>query len=245
MVPKTETEYQEVTEVENYEVEVPRWVNETREVEVPKTVRRGVSYDETESIPRTIMMKVPVDICGNELGPATPLSDSTKLINKSGEPVSDSRNFSPLSIGESTIARREPSLGSSDEATRFRTDFMGTSPGKDETSERRPSSVLVPLTEPTAAKPRGELQAVESSTNDTPKQPSAENTSSPVQNISDINELASKSKSGESAKTFAETVSRVDSNLIAQPAMPDDASTTTGDEAAADRANSAPALNGG
>ena len=64
-VPVTETTYQKVTQVEPYEVEVCKWVAETREVQVPRTVRKRVDYSLNQTVAKNNWITVPVDAFGN------------------------------------------------------------------------------------------------------------------------------------------------------------------------------------
>ncbi len=66
-VPVTETTYERVEQVEPYEVQVCRWVAETKEVRVPKVVSRLQNYEISQTVPRTVLMKLPVDAAGNIL----------------------------------------------------------------------------------------------------------------------------------------------------------------------------------
>ena len=82
-VPVTETTYETVIDREPYEVEVASWKTVTDETRVPKTVRRRVDYQASRDIPRTIMMKIPIDCYGNAIGLATPADNSIQLIRNS------------------------------------------------------------------------------------------------------------------------------------------------------------------
>jgi hypothetical protein len=93
-VPVTETTYETTTDREPYEVEVASWKTVTKEVQVPKTVRRRVDYQTTRDIPHTIMMKIPIDCYGNAIGPATPVDESIQLIRGTS---SQETNFPPAS----------------------------------------------------------------------------------------------------------------------------------------------------
>ena len=73
-IPVTETTYQRVMRVEPYEVEVCKWVAETKEVRVPKTVARRVEYSVDQVIPETTWQRVPVDAWGNIIGSAQSVS---------------------------------------------------------------------------------------------------------------------------------------------------------------------------
>ena len=64
-IPVTETTYQRVERVEPYEVEVCKWVAETKEIRVPRTVARRVEYSIDQVVPETTWKRVPVDAWGN------------------------------------------------------------------------------------------------------------------------------------------------------------------------------------
>jgi hypothetical protein len=74
-IPVTETVYEESVEIEPYEVQVERWKTVTREVEVPKTVRRKVEYEEMREVPKTVIVKIPVDRDGRALSLGEPVSE--------------------------------------------------------------------------------------------------------------------------------------------------------------------------
>jgi hypothetical protein len=74
-IPVEETVYQEVVETEPYEVEVTRWKEITREVEVPRTVRRREQYQEMREVAKVITVKIPVDELGRALSLGEPVSD--------------------------------------------------------------------------------------------------------------------------------------------------------------------------
>ena len=95
-VPITETTYKKVESVEPYTVEVPRYLEVTKEIQVPKTVRRRVEYEEMRNVSRVVMFKVPVDDCGNEIGDAIPAY---------GNPTTGAASSTPsLSVGEGSTS---------------------------------------------------------------------------------------------------------------------------------------------
>ena len=59
-VPVTETKWERVETVTPYEKRVCRWVAETKEIRVPKTVCRVQDYEITETTARQVMRKAPV-----------------------------------------------------------------------------------------------------------------------------------------------------------------------------------------
>lgn len=63
-VPMTEVTWERVEEVTPYEVQVCRWVSETKEIKVPKTVQRTQDYQITETFSRQSMLRVPVNSKG-------------------------------------------------------------------------------------------------------------------------------------------------------------------------------------
>jgi hypothetical protein len=73
-IPVEETIYEEVVEIEPYEVEVSRWKDVTREIEVPRTVRRKVAYTEMQEVAEVVLVKVPVDKNGRDLSQGEPVS---------------------------------------------------------------------------------------------------------------------------------------------------------------------------
>ena len=81
-VPVKELTYERVEKVEPYEVQTCKWVAETREIQVPRTVRRRVDYQITQTVPRTVLKRVAVDAWGNvipETTTASPPIDSPQL----------------------------------------------------------------------------------------------------------------------------------------------------------------------
>ena len=126
-VPITETTYEKVETVEPYTVEVPRYVEVTKETLVPKTVRRRVEYEEMQKVSRVVMFKVPVDDCGNEIGDAIPAYGQPEIINAASTTPS-------LSIGEgSTTQGGEP-------ASRSVLDRNVEPTTKTETSRKEPTA---------------------------------------------------------------------------------------------------------
>jgi len=137
-VPIQETVFEESVEIEPYEVEVSRWVPVTREVQVPRTVRRRVEYVEEREVERKIWVKVPVDRNGNALSVGEPVSES------------EMRSSLPHSSSYGTTNRAEPRYESS-----FQT--------RPQNAETRPHSVLIQeTTEPTADNPGRDLQPIRS-----------------------------------------------------------------------------------
>ena len=120
-IPYTRTRLQKVVTTEPYDVEVPRWISVTKEIEVPKTVARRVQKTYMQDIPKTVMMKIPVDICGNDIGPPQSFPSSVSALKPFKETATDpnvsigvgstldkpapSGNFEP-EVGSSIITRR-------------------------------------------------------------------------------------------------------------------------------------------
>ena len=111
-VPYEEVIYQKVETFEPYEVETSRWVPYQREVEVPRTVSKRVDYEVMQTVPRTIMMKVPIDCFGNEIGDPV-LLDQAPILDAVPNPAASNisegfgttltRKVTPL-VGESEIS---------------------------------------------------------------------------------------------------------------------------------------------
>ncbi|MFK7769631.1 MAG: hypothetical protein AB8B55_20650 [Mariniblastus sp.] len=110
-VPYVETTYEKVETFEPYEVEVSKWVPVVREVEVPRVKTKRVDYDVMQIVPRTVMMKVPIDSCGREIGAPVLLDQPPVIETPVLKPViSDSE--SNVSEGFGTTVRRTPILES-------------------------------------------------------------------------------------------------------------------------------------
>ena len=77
-VPIKELTYERVEKVEPYEVQTCQWVAETREIQVPRTVRRRVDYQITQSVPRTVLKRVAVDPFGNLIPESTAASSAAE-----------------------------------------------------------------------------------------------------------------------------------------------------------------------
>jgi hypothetical protein len=74
-IPVTETVYEESVEIEPYEVQVERWKEVSREVQVPRTVRRRVEYEEMREVAKKVWVKVPIDREGRALSLGEPVSE--------------------------------------------------------------------------------------------------------------------------------------------------------------------------
>lgn len=88
-VPFVETTYEKVEQVEPYEVQVQKWVNETSSIQVPKQVWKRVESQSVQMVPRTVMHNVPVDAFGNLLYTVPPTvvvnapAPTTAVVNQS------------------------------------------------------------------------------------------------------------------------------------------------------------------
>ncbi len=103
-VPVTETTYQRVEQVEPYEVEVCRWVAETKEVQVPRTVTRRVEYSVDQLVPETVMSQVPLDQFGNVI--SLP-SVSTSPVHTYRYPIADRVISAPVTEAYKPITSSE------------------------------------------------------------------------------------------------------------------------------------------
>ena len=83
-VPFVETTYEKVEQVEPYQVQVQKWVNETSSIQVPKQVWKRVESQSVQMVPRTVMHSVPVDAFGNLLYTVPP----TVVVNAPAQPSS-------------------------------------------------------------------------------------------------------------------------------------------------------------
>ena len=149
-VPYTETRMQEVRTVEDYEVEVPRYVTETVSKEKPG--RRWVEEEYQTTVQRTVVetMKVPVNSAGEALSDPVPL----------GAPEYQ-YEYELKSTGTSTV--RKPTLA----RQRLVYETQGQvsdEPAIKRTELRKPTSILVPETKPTRAKMGSILEATDTMT---------------------------------------------------------------------------------
>ena len=228
-VPVTETEYVEVTEVEPYEVQTARWTTINQEVEVPKVIRRRVDYEVTRNVARTVMMKLPIDECGNPVGPLMPLYGTTATSTSS-----------PWSSGYGTTAGHAPTPATSSKPISETSQSVFESPDSqaeirysgqlelppkktlDETSAKK--SVAVPETEPPSiGNPRTSLKPI---TSDDPltaaKSDESSVDKSNRQEFESINKLPTENPN----------------KIVPKAGMPEDEVSDTGNEFAADPKNS-------
>lgn len=207
-VPYTETTYQRVETVEPYEVKELNWIPETREVDVPRTIRKRVDYQIMRDVPRTIMMKVPVDICGNPLGAPVPVAGQVTI--------------QPLAT---TTTRRPTVTG-------------GLSMGSGTTLTRRVAPNFSPIDNPAGQTPlryQGQMEVVTPMTK--PLDETSGRSKSVLVNDDDAETNLQKLRRPEGEKTLKETSGREAATEANVPSveMPEDEPSETGDEKAADR----------
>ena len=213
-VPYERTVLKKVETTEEYEVEVPKWITKTSEVEVPTVVRKKYEYEVMQNVPRTIMMKVPVDICGNPLSAPVPVNSTQRVVASSIvepsiiEPPVESR----LSTGYGTTQNRPvqtetsgngSSVLSDPEVRNYRGQFEVRDKPIDETSARK--SVLVPGTTPDANNPGTDLQPLS-----VYKELAIPAATSDELGASPWRRVEAQTSSPEPAKTLVETVKRVE-----------------------------------
>jgi hypothetical protein len=220
-VPYTETTYQKVETVEPYEVEVLKWIPETNEIEVPRTIRRRVDYEMMQDVPRTIMRRIPLDICGNPIAMPSPVYDTVVT-----ETPATMTAQPPIPSGSSsgygtTLTRRvEPIPASGD---------IGQEP-------------IVPEDVPPSGY-RGKMELVQPKATDetsgrensilVPETPSPAETSK-----TDLEKLRRPEDGSQEQKPLVETSGRSESEIpqvVPKVAMPDIEPSRTGDENAAER----------
>ena len=136
-VPYTETRNQEVRTVEDYEVEVPRYVTET--VSKKEPIRRWVEEEHETTVQRTVYetMKVPVNAAGEALSDPVPLSAPEY------EFISDLP-----SVGTSTV--RKPTMAKKQSV--YETQGQVVDPDAERTVLKKPTTINFPETKPEPAK---------------------------------------------------------------------------------------------
>jgi hypothetical protein len=196
-VPITETTYERVEQVEPYEVQVCRWVAETKEVQVPKVVSQLQNYEISQTIPRTVLMKVPVDAAGNILDlpagviPSLPTDSMPTYVLPLSQAVLEdttprtTRKVSPAPTPTPSAADKAPVL-----------EYYGQPISVKENG----SSVLVKENQTSTEKPRTELTQV--------RRP-------PMPDEKDSNESASEAKTDKGP---------VDDNILTKPEIGSDSS---------------------
>lgn len=128
-VPYTETVYQRVDVTEPYEVETKRWIPVTKEIEVPKKVRRKVERTIMKQVPRTVLLKVPLDVFGN------PIRGEGEIVSPAPATSKNAADQVPH-IASSTTRTRKPELSSTPSADSYTGEVYLEGPEKtlDETS---------------------------------------------------------------------------------------------------------------
>lgn len=154
-VPVEEVTHERVEKVEPYERTTARWVEKTRQVQVPKTVRRRVAYEVMENVPRTVWMKVPVDSFGNVVGAAIPIESTSSTTSSTtfDRPVQQTaRRVAPessASTGNSVLDRSKELQESSGRRQRIEYDRPRSTP---DTNRPQPEdSIIVPESTPSAS----------------------------------------------------------------------------------------------
>lgn len=137
-VPFVETTYEKVEQVEPYQVQVQKWVNETSSIQVPKQVWKRVESQSVQMVPRTVMHSVPVDAFGNLLYSVPP----TVVVNAPAQPVS--------------VANQSTVVGNSAPATSNATNGLS---GNLSTELRLPGNSVLQGNSTTVAKPTVEMAA--------------------------------------------------------------------------------------
>lgn len=99
-VPFVETTYEKVEQVEPYQVQVQKWVNETSSIQVPKQVWKRIESQSVQMVPRTVMHSVPVDAFGNLLYTVPP----TVVVNAPAQPVTVANQSTVVSNASPTTS---------------------------------------------------------------------------------------------------------------------------------------------
>jgi hypothetical protein len=121
------------------------------QIEVPKTTRKKVEYEEMEEVPKTITLKIPVDANGNQVGPSVRVSDE--------EMKSSSRITTGYGLTDPNDAVRYRGTWQPDSSS----DILSPSAANDATADSK--SIMVPKTgEPTPASPATELSPLQRDT---------------------------------------------------------------------------------
>ncbi len=207
-VPYTRSTLKKIETIEPYEVEVPRWITETKEVEVPKTVRRKVEYEIMQDVPKVVMMKIPLDICGNPLAMPMPVQSPVsvslpaKIVAQPEPNLSagfgttltrrvEQPSLSSDVLGKSVIEKAEASSKTSVKKVGPEpSGYRGTLTEKVETKqldETSATSIVVPDTTPSAKSPGTSLKSIE-------KSKSVDETSSFYERSGSVDEITSSSQ---------------------------------------------------
>ena len=139
-VPYTETRMQEVRTVEDYDVEVPRYVTETVSKEKPGR-RRWVEERYETTVPRTIVetMKVPYNADGE------PLSDPVPLDAHEYEFISELPSVGTSTVRKPTLPRKQAVYETQGQVS------------------DKPTSIIMPETKPVRAKMGSVLETTDTS----------------------------------------------------------------------------------
>ena len=111
--PFTETTWQCVEENEPYQVQVQKYVMQTKMVSVPKTVYREIPYQAMETVSKVVMEKIYVDANGCPLPviSAPQVSSSTTPSSEMKE-LASSSTTTQQSVAKPTLANEPTSYGS-------------------------------------------------------------------------------------------------------------------------------------
>jgi hypothetical protein len=130
-IPYTQSSVKEIRSVETYDVEVPKYVQETSVKDNPVTKWVEKTYETTEPRKITKRMKVPVDADGNALSAPVPV-DSPEY----------EFEYQLPSIGSSTTTTKKPVSASKLKSFTAETKILDD----DRTTAKKPATVLVPET---------------------------------------------------------------------------------------------------
>jgi hypothetical protein len=159
-VPIEKTVLRRVEKVEPYEKVTARWVNKTREVQVPKTVAKRVPYTVMENVPRTVWMKVPMDAFGNVLGNPIPIeskaADAAPTIRETFDREVRAADSAPSVLEKETTETSQRTESSKRlPFERMVYDRPVQSPKR--VSQSPDDAIIVPTTEPDAENPETSL----------------------------------------------------------------------------------------
>ncbi|MFN5323258.1 MAG: hypothetical protein ACK56D_18125 [Planctomycetota bacterium] len=115
-VPFVETVYEKVEQVEPYDVQVQKWVNETSTIQVPKQVWKRVESQSVQMVPRTVLQSVPLDAFGNLLYtvpatvviPPTPTQVAANPTSFGGQSLPSTNSNSNVASGNLSTELRLP-----------------------------------------------------------------------------------------------------------------------------------------
>ncbi len=130
-VPYTETVYETVEKVEEYEQPVVSWQNVTAEVTVPKRVSRTVEVEVIKHTPRTVTMRVPLDAYGNPMPVTDPTAAGSGTTRRYGDAVVAASEIANRAVAtRSNFQNAIPAEGNWQTVQQGRTANSGTSPGQ-------------------------------------------------------------------------------------------------------------------